>query len=67
MARELLPDDFRDSFKFELAEELNIPLTRGYNGEMTTRQAGKIGGHIGGNMVKVMIRRAEEAMATKGR
>jgi len=30
---------------------------------MTTRECGKIGGKIGGNMVKIMIRNAEKMMA----
>lgn len=54
-----------DRFKYEIAQELGIPLKKGYNGEMTTREAGKIGGRIGGNMVKVMIRYAEEELARK--
>ncbi len=58
-----LPREQLDRFKFEIAEDLGIPLTKGYNGDMTTREAGRIGGRIGGNMVKVMIRMAEEAMA----
>jgi len=58
-----LPREQLDRFKFEVADELGITLNRGYNGDMTSREAGRIGGHIGGNMVKVMIRMAEEAMA----
>jgi len=58
-----LPREQLDRFKFEIAEDLGIPLHKGYNGDMTTREAGRIGGRIGGNMVKVMIRMAEEAMA----
>ncbi len=58
-----LPREQLDRFKFEIAEDLGIPLHEGYNGDMTTREAGRIGGRIGGNMVKVMIRMAEEAMA----
>lgn len=34
---------------------------------MPTRDLGAIGGHIGGNMVKVMIRYAEEAMGQRQR
>jgi small acid-soluble spore protein F (minor alpha/beta-type SASP) len=58
-----LPADVLDRWKFEVAEELGIRLDRGYNGEITAREAGRIGGHIGGNMVKVLIRHAEEALA----
>ena len=49
--------------KFEIAEELGIPLTDGYNGKLTSEQAGKIGGPIGGNMVKEMVRLAQEQLA----
>lgn len=59
----VLPREQLDRFKFEVADELGIRLQKGYNGDMTAREAGRIGGRIGGNMVKVMIRRAEEAMA----
>lgn len=54
-----------DRFKFEVAEELGIPLKKGYNGDLTAREAGRIGGRIGGTMVKVMIRHAEEELAGK--
>lgn len=54
-----------DKVKFEIAEELGIPLTNGYNGKITAEEAGKIGGPIGGNMVKEMIRMAQEQMIEK--
>ncbi|QFF98443.1 small acid-soluble spore protein [Psychrobacillus glaciei] len=54
-----------DHVKYEIAEELNIPLSKGYNGKLTSEQAGKIGGPIGGNMVKEMIRMAQEQMTRK--
>ncbi len=59
----MLPREHLDQFKYEVANELGINLKPGYNGDMTTREAGRIGGRIGGNMVKVMIRYAEQAMA----
>ena len=40
-------------FKEEVASELGVPLKDGYNGDLTSRQAGS----IGGEMVKQMIRR----------
>lgn len=59
-----------DDYKFEVARELGIPLSKGYNGDMTTRQAGRIGGHIGGRlggqMVRRMIAMAEEHLARGG-
>ena len=51
-----------DLVKFEVAKELGIPLSEKYNGKLTSEQAGKIGGPIGGNMVKEMIRLAQEQM-----
>lgn len=52
-----------DSVKFEVAKELEIPFSTKYNGNLTSKQAGKIGGPIGGNMVKEMIRLAQEQLA----
>jgi small acid-soluble spore protein D (minor alpha/beta-type SASP) len=60
--QKVLPANLLDQFKFEVADELGIQLRRGDNGDMTTREAGRIGGVIGGRMVKVMIRYAEEAL-----
>ena len=51
--------------KYEIAKELDIPLMKGYNGKLTSEQAGKIGGPIGGNMVKEMVRMAQEQMTKK--
>ena len=38
-------------FKFEVANELGVPLTDGYNGNLTSKQNGSVGGY----MVKKMI------------
>ena len=46
-------------FKQEVASELGVPLKEGYNGDLTSRQAGS----IGGEMVRKMIRRQEEEMS----
>ncbi len=40
-----------DRFKFEVANELGVPLTDGYNGNLTSKQNGSVGGY----MVKKMI------------
>ena len=45
-------------FKEEVASELGVPLKSGYNGDLTSKQAGS----IGGEMVKTMIQRQEESM-----
>lgn len=57
------PDSNFDQLKFEIAQELGVPLKPGYNGELTSRQAGRIGGKIGGNMVRRMIEIAESTLA----
>ena len=44
------------SFKSEVASSLNIDLKSGYNGDLTSREAGS----IGGEMVKRMISYAEK-------
>ena len=49
--------------KYEVAEELSIPLDQGHNEDLTTSQVGKIGGRIGGQKVKMMIEMAKEQMA----
>lgn len=54
-----------DEVKYEIANELGIPLKKGYNGKLTAEQAGKVGGPIGGNMVKEMVRMAQEQMTKK--
>ncbi|MDF2819966.1 MAG: acid-soluble spore protein [Clostridiales bacterium] len=45
-------------FKFEIANELGVPLTNGYNGNLTSYQNGSVGGY----MVKRMIEKAERDM-----
>ena len=50
-----------DQFKFEVASELGVPLTNGYNGNLTSYQNGS----VGGEMVRRMIRRQEEQMSGK--
>lgn len=54
-----------DQLKFEIAQELGVPLQPGYNGDLTARDAGRIGGKIGGSMVRRMIALAEQALANK--
>ncbi len=59
-----LPERIRDRFKYEIASELGLSQNieqKGW-GDMPSRELGKIGGKIGGNMVKVMIREVEQAL-----
>ena len=46
-------------FKMEAANEVGVQLKEGYNGELTSRQAGS----IGGQMVKKMIKKYEQDLA----
>ena len=48
-----------DKFKMEVAGELGVSLKNGYNGDLTSAEAGS----IGGEMVRRMIRRQEEQMS----
>ena len=45
-------------FKMEAANEVGVNLKQGYNGDLTARQAGS----IGGQMVKKMIESYENSM-----
>ncbi|NLJ96581.1 MAG: alpha/beta-type small acid-soluble spore protein [Clostridiales bacterium] len=46
-------------FKMEVANELGVPLKQGYNGDLTSRENGS----VGGEMVRRMIRSQEQAMS----
>ena len=47
-----------DKFKMEAASEVGVNLKQGYNGDLTSRQAGS----VGGQMVKKMIESYENGM-----
>ena len=47
-----------DKFKYEVASEVGVNLKDGYNGDISAKDAGK----IGGNMVRKMIQQAEQQM-----
>ena len=47
-----------ENFKMEAANEVGVTLKQGYNGDLTSRQAGS----IGGQMVKKMIESYERNM-----
>ena len=49
-------------FKYEVANELGVPLTDGYNGNLTSKQNGSVGGY----MVKKMIEAQERQMSGSG-
>ena len=47
-----------NKFKYEVASEVGVNLKQGYNGDISAKDAGK----IGGQMVKKMIDQAEHNM-----
>jgi hypothetical protein len=61
----VLSPQVRDQFKYEIADNLGLTdaLQQKRWGDMPTRDLGRVGGKIGGNMVKVMIKYAEESLA----
>ncbi|MGI6577070.1 MAG: alpha/beta-type small acid-soluble spore protein [Eubacteriales bacterium] len=58
--RVLVPEarEALDRFKMEAAQEVGVNLKQGYNGDLTSRQAGS----IGGQMVKKMIQAYEQGL-----
>lgn len=60
MKKSMVPNarDALDRFKMEAANEVGVNLKDGYNGDLTSKQAGSVGGH----MVKKLIERAENSM-----
>ena len=58
--KELVPEAMSalDKFKYEVASEVGVNLKDGYNGDISAKDAGK----IGGQMVKKMIEQAERNM-----
>jgi hypothetical protein len=61
--KKLVPEAMEalDKFKYEVANEMGVTLKDGYNGNLSSRDAGR----IGGNMVKKLIQQAETNMANK--
>mgnify|MGYP000080131439 CR=1 FL=1 len=53
--------DALNKFKYEVANEVGVSLKDGYNGDISAKDAGK----IGGNMVRKMIQQVENNMANK--
>ena len=47
-----------DKMKYEVASEQGVNLKKGYNGDISAKEAGK----VGGNMVRKMIEYAEQRM-----
>ena len=47
-----------NNLKYEVAKEIGVNLKNGYNGDLTSKEAG----HIGGNMVKKLIEKGEQSL-----
>ena len=58
--RKLVPEAMNalDKFIYEVASEVGVTLKDGYNGDISAKDAGK----IGGNMVRKMIQQVENNM-----
>jgi small acid-soluble spore protein D (minor alpha/beta-type SASP) len=56
-----------DDVKYEVAKELGVPLKPNGNGNLTTESVGKVGGKIGGAMVREMVRLAKEQLVKRTR
>ena len=61
MAKNVVPEakDALNRFKMEAANEVGVNLKNGYNGDLTSKQAGS----VGGQMVKNMIKKYESDIA----
>ncbi len=63
MAKHVVPEakDAMERFKMEAASEVGVNLKQGYNGDLTSKQAGS----VGGQMVKKMIENQENELKNK--
>ena len=61
MAKNVVPEakDALNRFKMEAANEVGVTLKQGYNGDITARQAGSVGGQMVNNMNPVRTMRFE--------
>ena len=51
-----------DKFKMEAANEVGVTLKQGYNGNLTSKEAGS----VGGQMVKKMVESYENSIKNNG-
>lgn len=58
MANNNTNKDALNQFKMEAAQEVGVNLKQGYNGDLTSKQAGS----VGGQMVKKMIKAYEDSL-----
>ncbi|MFG6120692.1 small, acid-soluble spore protein, alpha/beta type [Thalassobacillus sp. B23F22_16] len=62
LKEKLVNERYGTSDKYEMAEEQGIPLSEGYNGEIKAKDAGRMGGAIGGSMVRELVKMAEQQL-----
>ena len=62
--KKLVPEakEALNNFKMQAASEVGVNLKNGYNGDLTSRQAGS----IGGQMVKKMVESYENSIKNNG-
>ena len=60
-SKRLVPEakEAMDKFKMEAANEVGVNLKQGYNGDLTSKQAGSVGGQMVNNMNPVRTMRFE--------
>ena len=51
-----------ENFKMQAANEVGVNLKQGYNGDLTSKQAGS----VGGQMVKKMVESYENSLKSNG-
>ena len=50
-----------ENMKYEIANEIGVDLKKGYNGDLTSKEAG----YVGGYMTKKLVEMAEQQLAGK--
>lgn len=55
-----------DSVTQAIADMFGVPLNEQYNGKLTSHDAGRLGGHLGGQMVKRLVAQAQSLLADGG-
>ncbi|MFC4766330.1 small, acid-soluble spore protein, alpha/beta type [Effusibacillus consociatus] len=51
-----------NDIKYTVAQQVGVPLVPGDNGDLTAREVGKVGGQIGGSMVRRLVELAQQQL-----
>ncbi|WP_028784976.1 alpha/beta-type small acid-soluble spore protein [Thalassobacillus devorans] len=62
LKEKLLNERYGTNDKYEIAKEQGVQVSEGYNGDIKAKDAGRMGGSIGGSMVRELVRMAEQQM-----